>query len=392
MESAQRMRARAKDNGSGNGPENRHGSRVESAPRTNGESTMKIPYRFPTVCFGLMFGVVAASGLAVAQDPTAVPVPQSNGGWHRVGDTNPNPSPTPTPTRNDSSVTDPNANPDNTSADPQAAPPSLPAHLTIQTGTYVTVRLNQALSSDRNQAGDAFSATLVRPIVVDGVVVAASGQTLGGHVTEAKKAGRVEGTSRLGIQLTDLPVVDGQQVPVQTQFITRNGPTSVGRDAGAIGVTTAAGAAIGAGVGGAGGAAVGAGAGLLVSTVGVLLTRGHPTILYPETVMTFRVEQPVAISTEHAPQAFRYVDQRDYQQAGAPRMQPGGPGYGAPGYGAPGYAAGYAAPPPYYGPGYYPPYGYGYGYGYPYYGPGFGVFIGGPRFYGPGFGFRGRFR
>jgi hypothetical protein len=151
-------------------------------------------------------------------------------------------------------------------------------------------------------------------------------------------------------------------------------------------------------VGGAGGAAVGAGAGLLVSTVGVLFTRGHPTILYPETVMTFRVEQPVTISTEHAPQAFRYVDQRDYQQAGAPRMQPGGPGYGAPGYGAPGYgrpgyAAGYAAPPPpYYGPGYYPPYGYGYGYGYPYYGPGFGVFIGGPGFYGRGFGFRGRFR
>lgn len=334
---------------------------------------MKIPNRFQTAGFGLM--LAAASSIAVAQDPTPVPTPQSNGGWHRVGDSNPNPTPNPTPNKNGSAVPDPNADPDNARVDPQAGPPAppLPGRLIIQPGTYVTVRLNQALSSDRNQPGDAFSATLVRPIVVDGVVVADRGQTLGGHVTEAKKAGRVEGTSRLGIQLTDLPVVDGQQVPVTTQFVTRNGPTSVGRDAAAIGVTTGAGAAIGAGVGGAGGAAVGAGAGLLVSTIGVLLTRGHPTILYPETVMTFRVEQPVTISTDHAPQAFRYVDQRDYQQAGPPRMQPGGPGYGAPGYGGPGYAAGYAAPPPpYYGPGYYPPYGYGYGYGYPYYGPGFG--------------------
>jgi hypothetical protein len=108
--------------------------------------------------------------------------------------------------------------------------------------------------------------------------------------------------------------------------------------------------------------------------------------------MTFRVEQPVTISTEHAPQAFRYVDQRDYQGGGPPRMQAGGPGYGGPGYGGPGYAAGYAGPPPAYGPGYYPPYGYPYPYAYPYWGPGFGVFIGGPRFFGPGFGFRGRFR
>ena len=270
--------------------------------------------------------------------------------------------------------------------------PGYPAQLTIKPGTYVTVRTNQYLSSDRNQVGDAFSATLVRPIVVDGIVVAERGQTLGGHITEAKKAGRAAGTSRLGVQLTDLPVVDGQQVPIQTQLITRNGPTSVGRNAAAMGVTTGAGAAIGAGVGGAGGAAVGAGAGLLVSTIGVLLTRGHPTILGPESVLTFRVEQPVTISTEHASYAFHYVQPGEYNAPTTLQARPGygAPGYGAPGYGAPGYGApgyGYAAPPPYYGPGYYPyPYGYPYPYWGGFYGPGFFF---GPRI-GFGFGFRGR--
>jgi hypothetical protein len=347
---------------------------------------MKISKVFRTAGFGMIACLVAFSSITFAQDPTPIPqqAPQpSNGGWHRVGETNPAPAPSPVPAP--APVADPQGFPQNQPAGFQnqhAAP--LPGHLTIQPGTYVTVRLNQALSSDRNQAGDAFSATLVRPIVVDGVVVADRGQTLGGHVTEAKKAGHVEGTSKLGIQLTDLPVVDGQQVPVQTQFITRNGPTSVGQDATAIGVTTGVGAAIGAGVAGGFGAAVGAGAGALVSTVGVLVTRGHPTILYPETVMTFRVEQPVTISTEHAPQAFRYVDQSDYQQAGGSRFQSGGPGYGAPP--PPGAAA--------YGPGYYPPYPYPYpyAYGYPYWGPGFGVFIGGPRFYGGRAFVRGRFR
>ncbi len=143
-------------------------------------------------------------------------------------------------------------------------------------------------------------------------------------------------------------MVDGQQIPVQTQLVERNGSTSVGRDAAAIGTTTGVGAAIGAAAGGGVGAGIGAGAGLVVSTVGVLLTRGNPTILRPETVLTFKIEQPVVVSTEHAPHAFRYVDPSDYQQAGPGRYQAGRPGYPPPGagYGA-GYGPGYAA----YGPG-----------------------------------------
>ena len=63
----------------------------------------------------------------------------------------------------------------------------MPPQLTIPAGTYVTVRVNQVLSSDRNQPGDAFSATLVKPLVVNGVVVAQRGQTLGGRVAEARR-------------------------------------------------------------------------------------------------------------------------------------------------------------------------------------------------------------
>ncbi len=289
-----------------------------------------------------------------SQDQPPATAPQQDSGWHRMGGGAPAPASNAVPTQ-----------------DPQQPPAStLPAQLTLKPGTYVTVRINQLLSSDHNQPGDAFSATLVRPIVVDGVVVAERGQTLGGKVTEAKKAGHVSGTSRLGIQLTDIPVVDGSQVPVQTALVSRSGPTSVGRDAAAIAGTTALGAVVGTAADWGRGAAIGAGAGAAAGIIGVLLTRGRPTIITPESVLTFRVEQPVAISTAHAPQLFRYVEPGDYSAPPVMRPRPGPPYGGYPGYYAPAY----------YG------YPYGYGYPYPYWGWGY------PGFWGPGFviGFRGR--
>jgi hypothetical protein len=253
---------------------------------------------------------------------------------------------------------------------PQNAPPPQgppPAELTIKPGTYLTVRINQPLSSDHNQPGDAFSATLVRPLVVDGFVVAQTGETLGGRVEEAQKAGRVQGVSRLAVQLTDLTLVDGQNIPIHSQLISRSGPTSVGRDVAAVGGTTALGAAVGATADWGRGAAIGAGAGAAVGLLGVLLTRGHPTVLYPEQVLTFRVEAPITIATDRAPQAFRWVEPEDYNQglqASRP-MTPRPP---------PSLYGGY---PYYYGPGIYP-----------YWGPSVGFFYG-PRFYGRGYYYRG---
>jgi hypothetical protein len=289
----------------------------------------------------------------------------------------------------------PAAQPNYPPPDNYGAPP-VPARLTIKPGTYVTVRINQWLSSDRNQKGDTFTATLSQPVIVDGIVVAQRGQTVYGEVSEAQKAGRVEGASRLGLQLTQLTLVDGDQVSVQSQMVNQKGQTSQGRDAAAIGVTTGLGAAIGAGVNGGVGAGVGAGAGAVVGILGVLLTRGRPTVIYPESVLTFQTSAPVEIATDRAPQAFQPVNAQP-----AYGRNPG-QGYGQQGYGqGPSTAYGPApypgpAPVPAYGyapyPGYYP--AYAYGYPYPYYG-GFGIVVGRGFGYGRGFyggGFRGGFR
>ena len=241
---------------------------------------------------------------------------------------------------------------------PQAPPPPRYASttLTLPVGTWVTIRLNEPLSSDHNQTGDAFTGTLLEPIVANGLLVAHRGQTVTGIVTEAQKAGRVSGVSHLKIELTGIQLADGRQIQVKTRLIDRKGNTSYGRDALGIGATTATGAAIGAGVNGGVGAGVGAAAGLVVSTIGVLFTRGRATVVGPETPMTFATETPLTL--DNSQQAFQYASQQDYNtRAGRPAPRPGygsayGPGYPPP---APYYGGYYAAPYPYY------PYPYYYG-------------------------------
>ena len=275
----------------------------------------------------------------------------------------------------------PSALPPQNAQPPQnySQPAAVPSQITLPAGTFVRVRINEKLSSDKNQAGDLFTATLVQPLIANGVVVAQPGQNIAGRVSEAVKAKDGNGRSRLGLDLTELSLVDGQQIPIRTQLMEYHRATNDGRDTGVVIGTTATGAAIGAVAGGGLGAGVGAITGAAAGAIGVLATRSHATEIHPEAVLTFRTISPIMIATDSAPGAFQPVSQYGYQSQG--QVQP--------------RQSAVAPPAPYYGgyyDGYYPPYGYPYypyGY-YPYYGLGFGyygggVIIRGGGFYGGGF-------
>ncbi|MGO9094664.1 MAG: hypothetical protein ACLQGV_05525 [Bryobacteraceae bacterium] len=235
-------------------------------------------------------------------------------------------------------------------AAPESAQP-VPAQLTLPARTWITIRVDQALSSDRNKAGENFTATLAQPLVANGFVVAHRGQTLAGVISEAEKT---KGVSHLGLQVTEMGLADGRQVPVKTVLITRRSYAPVGKDTTTVGTST------------------GGTDQEPAPTVGVLLTHGKPAVVYPEDVLTFRLEAPVTISTEASPEAFERVTPAEYQQRMS--LQP--------------RASAESAPPPYYG--YYGyPYYYNYWYSPYFWGPGF-YFGWGPHYWG-GFGFRGGF-
>lgn len=219
--------------------------------------------------------------------------------------------------------------------------------MTVPAGTVLVIRTNDFLSSDRNQVGDQFTAVLDQPLVVNGWVVARRGQTVIGKVKDVRKAGRIKGTSQLGVELTDLTVVDGRQLPVLTELWKGSGGTSHGQDAATIGTTTGVGALIGAAADWGTGAAIGAGAGAVAGIGAVLLTRGRPTIVEPEAQLSFRLVDPVTIDTTQSQQAFLPVTQHDLDGG---RMQRRGPGRLAAVYPGP-----YVYPPcGYYGNCFYP--------------------------------------
>jgi hypothetical protein len=135
-----------------------------------------------TVKVGLLVSFIAASGFALAQEDEPAPLPQystqdeagpygagpgpqnpgpqNNDGWRRVGDG-----------RDQRAPRDAR---DDRRYGPPPISANIPPQLTIAPGTFLMVRVNQAISSDHSQAGDAFSATLVKPIVVNGGIVAAA--------------------------------------------------------------------------------------------------------------------------------------------------------------------------------------------------------------------------
>jgi hypothetical protein len=234
---------------------------------------------------------------------------------------------------------------------PAAQRPSygLPAEVTLKPGSMISVRINQKLESNKNAVGDTFSGALLQPVVVNGIVVAQRGQMVFGRVAESTK---VKGMSRLGIELTGLTLADGTSAPIHSLWMSRQSPMlPYGRhDEGVITTASADGST----------AATGAPA------VGVLATKGHNSVVYPQSVLTFQTGNAVTIATANA-NAYRYVSPDDYSRPSNVTVRSNV---------RPEYAYGPGYPYPYWG-------------GYPYWGPvgigfGFGGFWGG--------GFRGRFR
>jgi len=237
----------------------------------------------------------------------------------------------------------------------QALPePALPVQITLPAGTWINMRLDQPLSSDRNHAGDSWTATLTQPVIVNGRVVAQRGERISGTVSEAAKANKAtKGFSHLGLEPNEMALADGRQIPLKARLIQFGGAINWGRDSHGPVTTISTGAAAGA-----------------APSSSVLLTRGRPTVLYPEEVLTFRMEAPVSfvIDNEGSLRAFAPVQPNDYQtqHATQPQTLVRAPG-----------AASYYAPYGYYPPYYYSPY---------WYGPSIGVYLGGGWGWGGGWG------
>lgn len=187
---------------------------------------------------------------------------------------------------------------------PQPPPPPPPKKYIIDQGTQLTVRLVDAIDSEKNQTGDTFHATLNAPITSDGEEALPSGVQVQGHLVEVKSAGKFAGQSDVVMQLDSI-TSGGRTYNVQTDQYKKQGSSRGKNTAEKVGAGAAIGGIIGALAGGGKGAAIGAAAGGGLGGGVQAATKGQQIKLPSETVLNFTLQAPITVVQAQPPDANR---------------------------------------------------------------------------------------
>lgn len=177
-----------------------------------------------------------------------------------------------------------------------AATPLPPAStkVTVPAGTRILIRMIDSVDSEKQQPGYRFTATLETNLLADDVVVAPRGTTVYGHLVTAQAAGRMSGGAELTLELTDI-VINGAARPLLTstyQIRSKGkGEKTAKRIVGGAGL----GALIGGIAGGGTGAAIGVVSGAVAGTTVSAATKGKQVSVPSESLLEFRLEQPVSL-------------------------------------------------------------------------------------------------
>lgn len=155
--------------------------------------------------------------------------------------------------------------------------------------------IQQDLGSKISQPGETFTATVARPVEVDGQTVIHTGARASGTVVDAKPQGRFKGGAYLELRL-DTVRANGQTYQVRSNALERVEKGKGKRTAGFIGGGAGLGAIIGGVAGGGKGALIGGLVGGGAGTAGAGLTGKHDIVIPAETTLTFRLARPVSVS------------------------------------------------------------------------------------------------
>lgn len=176
----------------------------------------------------------------------------------------------------------------------QEATNTQPAPVVVPDGTVLRIRINQRISVKTSQAGDPFDGTIVSPVAVNGTEVIPVGSIAHGHVVAAHKRGHFKGRSVLELTLTGLDV-NGRHYQLDTGTLVRTKKGKGKRTAAFIGGGTGVGMLIGGVATGGVGLLIGGLSGAGAGTLGAAFTGNKDIDIPAETVMTFRLDQPIQL-------------------------------------------------------------------------------------------------
>jgi hypothetical protein len=171
------------------------------------------------------------------------------------------------------------------------APPPPPKQYTVPVGTPIVVRVEQTITAKNASVGDSFSGVLAQSVVVHGVTVIRSGAPVTGVVTAAKGQGRFKGSGDLAIAIKRVG-----DYPVSTTAYEAVSKGKGKRTAGFIGGGGGGGALIGGLAGGGKGALIGGLLGAGAGTAGAAFTGNKDISVPAESVVTFKLAEPVTVT------------------------------------------------------------------------------------------------
>jgi hypothetical protein len=191
----------------------------------------------------------------------------------------------------------PNDPPDNRPNDPPQAPPQgyNGGDFTLPAGQPMMVRMIDGVDSSKNHVGDIFHASLETDLNVNGVLVARRGSDVYGRLASSDEGGKFSGKSELQLELTRL-VIDGKDFPLISSDYNVQGKSRGADSAKKVGGGAVLGAIIGGIAGGGKGAAIGAAAGGGAGAGVQILTKGQQVKVPSETLLEFRLQQPVTVT------------------------------------------------------------------------------------------------
>ena len=184
---------------------------------------------------------------------------------------------------------------DSADANTKANKSLVPQEVVIPSGTAITVRLQNAVSSATSAPGDQFAAVLDEPIVVDGETIAPTGAQVTGRVVAARRSGRLTHPGYLRIALASM-TVNGKTIPVQSSSMMVAGASHKKRNLAWIGGGAGGGALIGAIASGGTGALIGSAVGAAGGTTAAYATGKKEVGFGPERRLTFRLTRSVTIA------------------------------------------------------------------------------------------------
>jgi hypothetical protein len=185
-----------------------------------------------------------------------------------------------------------------------APPPPRPVFhdVTLHTGADIPIRITETLDSASTQSGTPFNGVVTHQIVADGFVAIPAGAAVSGRVIDAKDATHFKGSSLLSLELTSIRR-HGDFLHISTDPYTVEGKGRGRNSAEKIGGGAAIGAVLGGIFGGGKGAAIGAAAGGGGGAAVQGFTRGQQVQIASETVIRFRLAQPLTVRSSEAPAA-----------------------------------------------------------------------------------------